>query len=98
MMMMMMTSSVVLHGCEIWSLTYGENIGYRRFKIGCWGIYLGLRGRNLQNEELHNLYYSLHIFRVIKLMIRQTGHVACVGVKRCAYRVLVDKAEAKRQL
>jgi hypothetical protein len=31
-------------------------------------------------------------------MIRQTGHVACMGEKKCAYRVLVDKAEGKRQL
>ena len=59
-----------------------------------------LRGwRNLHKEELHNLYYSIHIFRVVKSrMISQTGHAACMEEKNCAYRVLVDKAEGKRQL
>jgi len=40
-----------------------------------------IRGsRNVHNEELHSLYYSIHIFRVIKSrMISQTGHVACMG-------------------
>jgi hypothetical protein len=47
--------------------------------------------RNLHNEELHNFYYSIYIFRAIKSgLISQTGHVA--------HRVLVDKAEGKRQL
>jgi hypothetical protein len=32
------------------------------------------------------------------MMIRQTGHVACMGEKRCAYSVLVDKAKGKRKL
>jgi hypothetical protein len=33
------------------------------------------RYRNLHNEELHNLYYSPHIIRMMKLRMRWAGHV-----------------------
>ena len=36
--------------------------------------------RKMHNEELHDLYYSLHIFRVLQSRrMRWAGHVARVG-------------------
>jgi len=35
--------------------------------------------RRLHNEELHDLYSSPNIIRVIKSIIRWTGHVARMG-------------------
>jgi hypothetical protein len=54
--------------------------------------------RKLHNEELRNLYASPCIIRMIKLRrMMWTGHVARVGEKRNAYRILVGKPEGKRQ-
>jgi hypothetical protein len=53
--------------------------------------------RRLHNEEFHNFYSLPNIIRIIKPMrIRWTGHVACMGKKRNAYRVLAGKSEGKR--
>jgi hypothetical protein len=63
---------VVLYGCETWSLTLGEKhrlrvfenrvlrkiFGPKREEDGSW--------RKLHNDELHCLYSSLNIVRVIK--------------------------------
>jgi hypothetical protein len=55
--------------------------------------------RKLHNEELHNLYTSQNIIRVIKTRrIRWAGHIARGGEKRNAYRILVGKPEGKRPL
>jgi hypothetical protein len=36
--------------------------------------------RRLHNEELHNLYTSRNVIRVVKLRrMRWVGHVACMG-------------------
>jgi hypothetical protein len=55
--------------------------------------------RKLRNEELRDLYSSPSIIRKIKSRrMIWAGHVARMGEKRNAYRVLVGKPEGKRPL
>jgi hypothetical protein len=88
---------VALYGCETWSLTLREEhrlgvfenrvltriFGPKRDEVtGGW--------RKLHNEELHDLYSSPSIIRIIKARrISWLGHVARIGEKRNAYRLLV---------
>jgi hypothetical protein len=53
---------------------------------GSWG--------KLHNEELHNLYSLARTVEMIKLWrMRWAGHVAHMGDKGSAYKVLVGKPE-----
>jgi hypothetical protein len=97
---------VVLYECETWSLTLREEHRLRVFEnralrrifepkrdevTGGW--------RKLHDEELHGLYSSPSIIRVVKARrMGWAGHVAHMGEVRGAYNILVGKPEGRRPL
>jgi hypothetical protein len=93
----------VLYGCETWSLTMGEEQRLTVFENRVLRrIFSSKRDeatgewRRLHNEELADLYSSPNITRVIKSRrMRWTEHVARMGEKRGAYRVLVGRYEGR---
>jgi hypothetical protein len=100
------TLSVVLYGCETWSLTFREE---RRLRVFENRVLMRIFGpkrdevtgewRKLHNEELNDLHCPPNIVREIKSRrIRWAGHVARMGEERGVYRVLVGKPERKRPL
>jgi hypothetical protein len=53
-------------------------------------------GENYIMRSFHNLYSSLIIVRMIKSRrMRKAGHIARMGEKWNAYRILVGKPEGK---
>jgi hypothetical protein len=81
---------VVLYGCETWSLALREE---HRLKVSENRVLKRIFGpkrdevtggwRKLHNEELHNLYSSPSIIRMIKSKrVRWAGHVARMERRR----------------
>jgi hypothetical protein len=97
---------VVVYGCETWSLTLREEHRLRLFENRVLRRIYGPKRdqvtgewRKLHNEELRDLYSSRNTIRIIKSRrIRWAGHVARMGEKMNAYRLLVGKPERKRPL
>jgi len=90
-----------LYEWETWSLTLREERRLRVFEnrvlrkkrdevTGEW--------RRQRNEELHD-FYSPNIIRAVnEKRMKCTGHIARMGNRRGAHRVLVEKHERKSQL
>jgi hypothetical protein len=97
---------VVLYGCETWSLILREEHRLRVFENRVLRRIFGPKRdqvtgerRKLHNEELRDLYSSPSMVKIIKgRRMRWAGHVARMGEKRNAYRLLVGKPEGRRPL
>jgi hypothetical protein len=92
-----------LYGCETWSLTLREEHRLKVFENRVQRIF-GLNReevtggwRTLHNEELHNMYASPNIVKVMKSRrMRWERNVACMVEMRNAYKILIRKPEGLR--
>jgi hypothetical protein len=82
---------VVLYGCETWSLALGEEHKLKVFENRVLRRIFGPKRdgvtggwRKLHKKELHKLYPSLNIIRIIRSkQMRWAGHVACGREEEC---------------
>ena len=88
-----MIFNCVLYGCETWSLTIKEEC--RLFENRILRRIFGTKmdenweWRRLHNEELHSLYRSPNIVRVIESRrLRWTGHIARMEEGMSAFKML----------
>jgi hypothetical protein len=93
--------SLVLYGCETWSLTLRDKHRLRVLENRVLKRIFGLKReevaggwKRLHNEEFHNLYASPNIIR----RMESAGHVARKGEMRNTYGTLVGNPEGKRPL
>ena len=96
---------VVLYGCETWSLALREECRLRVFENRILRrIFWPKRDENgewrrLNNEELHSLYSSPNILRVMKSRrLRWAGYVGRLKGRRTAFKILAVTHTVKRPL
>jgi hypothetical protein len=97
---------VVLYGCETWSLILREEHRLQVFENRVLRRIFGPKmdevtggWRKLHNVDLHNLYTSPSIIRMMKSRrMKWAWHVARMGEKRNAYKILVGKLEGRLRL
>jgi hypothetical protein len=97
---------VVLYGCETLSLTLREERRLRVFENRVLRRIFGPKKdevtgdwRKPHNEELHGLYSSPSIVRLIKATrMRWAGHMARMGEVTGAYNILVGRPEGRTPL
>ena len=97
---------VVLYGCETWSLTLREESKLRVFENKVLRRIFGPKRdevtgewRKLHNIELHSLYKSPDIVKVVKSRrLRWAGHVARMEAERGVYKVWSGIPEGRRPL
>ena len=95
----------MLYDYKKWSATLREECRLRVFGNRMWRRIFGPKRnangqwRSLHNEELHGLYRSRKIARVIKSRrFRWAGHVARMEEGRSAFKILTGKPIGKRPL
>ena len=95
----------MLYGCEAWSLTLREEGRLRVFekrilrRIFFPKTDTNLEWRRLHNEELHSLYPTPNIVRVLKSKIlRWAVHVTRRAEGRSALKILTGTPTGKRHL
>jgi hypothetical protein len=94
---------VVLYGCETLFVTLREEHRLRVFENRVLRRIFGPKRdeatggwRKLHNEELHGLYSSPSIVRVVKARrMRWAGYVARMGEVRGAYNIFVGRPEGR---
>ena len=96
---------VVIYGCETWSLILKEECRLRVFQNRILRRIFGPKRnengewRRLHNEELHSLYRSHTIVRVIKSRrLRWAGHVARMEEVKSDFKILTCKPAETRPL
>jgi hypothetical protein len=94
---------IVLDGHTTWSLTLREEHKVRVFDNRVLRKIFGPKReedrlwRKFHNGELHSLYSSLNIVRVIKSRrMKWAGHVACMEEGRGFYRVLFGRETTRK--
>ena len=94
----------VLYGCETWSPTVSKehrlrvfgNRVLRKIFVPMRDEVMGEWGRR-HNETLYDLC-SPNIWVIRSRRMRWTGHVAHMGKRKGAYRILVGRPEGRRPL
>ena len=99
------TLAVVLYDCETWSLTLREESRLRVFENRILRRIFGPKRdengewRRIHSEELHSLYRSANIVRVIKFRrLRWADHIARMEEGKSAFKNLTGESKGKRPL